>query len=137
MEMVDDKIESLNNIIKSLEESRNSETKSSVGDKYETGRAMVQIEIDNNQIVLFKAIEQKNLLSKLENIATQYISNGSLVFTNKGNFYIGISLGKFKLDEVNYYAISSDSPIGKLLIGKGLNEQIQFNEIKYLIKGIC
>jgi len=29
--------------LKSIEESRNNETKSSAGDKYETGRAMLQI----------------------------------------------------------------------------------------------
>jgi hypothetical protein len=41
-----DKIQSLNTIINEVSESSNSESKSSAGDKHETSKAMMQLEIE-------------------------------------------------------------------------------------------
>ena len=46
--ILDQKMESLVHNISSAEESRDSNTKSSAGDKYETSREMTQIEIQKN-----------------------------------------------------------------------------------------
>ncbi len=57
LKILDDKIEILKEEIESTKESRNNDTKSSAGDKYETGRAMMQIELDKNEAQLNKTVK--------------------------------------------------------------------------------
>ena len=106
-----------------------SESKSSAGDKHETGRAMIQIEREKlgRQI----AITEKNYnkLFALSNPAnTSLVSLGSLVITDKANYYILISVESYLINSKIYYCISSQSPIGKLLLGKKVKDQINFNQ---------
>lgn len=106
-----------------------SESKSSAGDKHETGRAMIQIEREKlgRQI----AITEKNYnkLFALSNpVNTSLVSLGSLVITDKANYYILISVESYLINSKIYYCISSQSPIGKLLLGKKVKDQINFNQ---------
>ena len=106
-----------------------SESKSSAGDKHETGRAMIQIEREKlgRQI----AITEKNYnkLFALSNpVNTSLVSLGSLVITDKANYYILISVESYFINSKIYYCISSQSPIGKLLLGKKVKDQINFNQ---------
>lgn len=57
---------------------------------------------------------------------------GSLVFTEKDIYFLSISAGKIIVENEVFYAISTSSPIGKLLLGKQENEQFVFlgNTIK-------
>ena len=73
---------------KSFQESLDSETKSSAGDKYETGRAMVQIELEKNQAQYNKFLKLKNELKQIDPIVIKSkIEYGSIVVTNNGNFF--------------------------------------------------
>ena len=106
-----------------------SESKSSAGDKHETGRAMIQIEREKlgRQI----AITEKNynkLFALSSPVNNSLVSLGSLVLTDKGNYYILISVESYFINSKIYYCISSQSPIGKLLLGKKVNDQINFNQ---------
>jgi transcription elongation GreA/GreB family factor len=131
-------IKSIHEVLKSVEESRNNETKSSVGDKYETGRTMMQMEEEKNKTQLFRAFQVKQ---ELANIDPGRIHNkveiGSLVETNKGNYYISIGIGKVRLDAGLYYCVSTGSPIGMKMMGKAIGDEIEFNGVKMLIKGLC
>ena len=53
LEFVDNRFQTIQNTIKEIQESLLSETKSSAGDKHETGRAMLQLEREKsgNQLV--------------------------------------------------------------------------------------
>lgn len=120
--------------VKSLEESLNSETKSSAGDKHETGRAMVQLEREKTGKQLFEAEKIEKLISKvnIEN-TSEVIKLGSLVITSQVNYFIAISAGKVEIENVSYYAIAPDTPIGKLLLGKKVEEEVIFNETCFRI----
>ena len=122
-----EQIETLTTSIQSLEEARNRETKSSVGDKYETGRAMMQQEIARKQEQLQQVLETKLILSsiKLEEHSDRVVL-GSLVKTSKGYFYLSIGYGKLKLEDQLYFVISKHSPIGRLMIGKKVGEMVEF-----------
>ena len=48
--ILNEKISNLNKDINSLKESQKNDTKSSMGDKYETGRAMIQLELEKLSI---------------------------------------------------------------------------------------
>lgn len=113
------------------------ETKSSMGDKYETTREMLQQEINMNMQRLGK---MKAELTTLESIdiksASQIIVPGSVVSTNSGNFFLSVSVGKLSVDGKQYYAVSSSSPIGVQLKGKQQNETFNLNGKIYHILSI-
>lgn len=105
------------------------DSKSSMGDKYETSREMSQQEINrleqqlaNNGQQLFQ-LKALNLNSPAKNIAL-----GSLVTTNIGNFFISIALGEIKLAQNSLFMISPVSPLGKLLIGKEIGAHFEMNK---------
>lgn len=134
--LVSEKVEAAKYAIASAKTARDSETKSSVGDKYETGRAMMQAEIDRHEAQLSKALQMQNELKLLNTAKTHTTAApGSLVLTNRGTYLLSIGLGKLP-GEDNCYAISPGSPIGQLLLGKKAGDTFQLQGIEYLIRDI-
>lgn len=127
------RLETVMNVIESNKKALFSETKSSAGDKHETGRAMLQLEMEKVSRKLASINQMKAVLHKirLENTA-DIICLGSLIVTNKASYYLAISAGKITIDSVDYYAISSNSPIGQQLLGKKAEDKIPFNQAKIL-----
>src|ERR1700744_4265690 len=86
---VQNRIDAAMQAINAAQQAANEETKSSAGDKYETGRAMMQQETGRNMIQLTEA---KKLMVALNQVAynTPYTTaeTGSLVTTDNGNFYL-------------------------------------------------
>lgn len=123
--------------LKQAREASNDDTKSSAGDKYETSREMMQQDIDRNKRLLIDAEENQLVLNSLKDASASGVArNGSIVFTNQGNFYISISAGQLHLAKETFFAISAVSPIGKLLLGKQKGDQFDFNGKKYQIKEV-
>jgi len=137
LESIDKNITESINTINSLKESRDNESKSTAGDKHETGRAMVQIEMDNNEMQLNKILIQKNELNKI-NLQKKYekVESGGLVKTNTENYFISIGMGKLIIDDEIIYAISLASPIGMLLKDKKPGNKINFNNREIVIEEI-
>lgn len=134
---LDLKIAEAKTAISSARESRDSETKSSMGDKYETGRAMVQIEIEKSEMQLNKALESQTELAKINlDAQSKTISFGSIVFTNNENYFISIGAGKINFEKKEYYAISLNSPIGQFLNGKKLGDSGTFQGRRFKILDI-
>ncbi len=113
------RLEELERHVFAVQESANQESKSSMGDKYETGRAMAQ-----NEVFMLR--------SQLENLKLEYgkfeatdfsvereeCAAGSLVQTGNGWFLLSAALGKVSLPGRMVMCISLDSPLGKALSGK-------------------
>lgn len=131
---VEEKISSAQQAIDAAIESRDNETKSSVGDKYETGRAMMQLEQQRNEVQLAKAMKLKADLNQisLKHLKTK-VEAGALVKSDNGIYFISIGLGKLSLENDTVYAISLQSPLGKLLLNKKEGEKISFNDKSILI----
>jgi hypothetical protein len=134
---INQRIETITQRIESIQESRNNETKSSAGDKFETGRAMMQIEEDKNKFQLAESLKVKNELFaiNLEN-SLEDIAKGSLVQTNNGIFFISIGVGKIVIEGQTYFCISELSPMGQLLKNKTIGEQFSFRDKKITIDKI-
>lgn len=134
---VDEKINAAQEAIDNAQRSANKETKSSLGDKYETGRSMMQLEIEKYSAQLNDGLNLKKALSQID-LNSQYdkVHTGSLIITNQGNYFISISAGKLILDDVEYFAISYSSPIGQVLFNKKEKDEIEFRSKKILIKSI-
>ena len=124
---VQQKIQNADQEIKNAIESRNESTKSSAGDKHETSRALIQIEIDKHVTQLNKAKFQKNELTKIKlNKNYNEIEVGSLVVASNGIYFIGIGIGQMTIEETIYYCISLASPIGTLFNKKKQGDSIYF-----------
>lgn len=114
--------------IADLQRSANEETKSSAGDKYETGRAMAQLEIEKLSAQANEIIKQRNtLLSIKSDRSSEIISIGAVVETSIASYFLGISGPKFLVDGKTFFCISVSSPIGAALKGKTVGEIFSFN----------
>lgn len=124
-----DKVNNYGRTLESMRQSKNNDTKSSAGDKFETGREMMQMEIDKTEMQLNKVNFALETLNQINNaIITKEVILGSLVKCNTGTYYISIGHGSIKIDEKKYYAISMISPVGKLLMSKKVGDTLIFNE---------
>ncbi|MBE9586893.1 3-oxoacyl-ACP synthase [Mucilaginibacter sp. JRF] len=132
------KIAEAGHAIAEAQQSANNETKSSAGDKYETGRAMMQQETDRNMSQLNEANKLKVVLNHLSTApnTTGFADPGSVVITNNGIFYISISAGMLNADGVQYIAVSIASPIGAMLKGKKAGDSFALNGKQYQIEKI-
>jgi hypothetical protein len=134
---LENKIHSLNTITKEVSESSNSESKSSAGDKHETSKAMMQLEIEKLGTQLKEAELQLAEFEKINfNKMFQTIEQGSLVETNKGCFLIGSSIGKITVDDKIVFVISSKSPLAIAFIGKKQKDVLNFNGTEYVILSV-
>ena len=121
------------------QESANAEEKSSAGDKYETGRAMMQIERDKAAQQLNESMKLKQVLDQINNteVRQSSVSLGSVVITSSSpHFYVAISAGKIIIDEVEYIALAPQSPIGKALLGLKVNDTFTYNNKNCMVKDI-
>jgi transcription elongation GreA/GreB family factor len=134
MEYVELRLSHIQSAIDAVTESGNDETKSSAGDKHETGRAMMQLEQEKNSKQLRETLELKKSLDRTNpNQHSQVVALGSLVITNKEKFYISISAGKIIIESEIYFAVSPTSPIAIKLIGLAQNQEMNFNGSLYSI----
>ena len=114
-------------------ESRDSDTKSSAGDKFETGREMMQKEMDKLSALVDNTRYSLSKLDRLANLPpAAVITEGSLVETDQESYFISIGYGK--LDAV--YAISIESPLGVVLKGKKVGDRVEMRGRKITIKSI-
>ena len=134
---VEKRVQTIQNSVNEIEESMLSETRSSAGDKHETGRAMLQLEREKAGQQLAEAQKLKETLSKIDIASTsKNICLGSVVYTTHINYFISISAGKLTIDNTDFFAVSSLSPIGQLLLSKQVDDEINFREMKFTIKEI-
>ncbi len=137
IQLLDQQIQTAESAIASAIESRDNETKSSVGDKYETGRAMMQLEQQKGEVQLAKAITLKKTVEQI-NLEQNFDAArfGALVHTTNGIFFLSIGMGKVKVAEEVILVISMSSPIGQLILGKRKGEQFIFQKREITILAI-
>jgi transcription elongation GreA/GreB family factor len=130
-----DKIQKFESLIAETRASNN-ETKSSMGDKYETSREMVQQEINNLQRQLNESLNQQALLQKITSESSSKVQNGALVKTSKGLFYIAASIGEIVLDNQKIMTVSAESPLVKAMAGLSKGQDFSINTINQTIEEV-
>jgi hypothetical protein len=122
--------------LKALEQSINEDTKSSAGDKFETGREMMRQEIGkvDNQFKQNKVfiMEMKNLLESQK--PSPKITEGSLVCWGDDWLFISVSIGQIIVNGQKVFLLSKNSPLGKELLGKKKNDEVSFRGKTNVIK---
>ena len=132
---ISEKIQKLEQLIAETRASNN-DTKSSMGDKYETSREMLQQEINNLQIQLNEHLKSQQILKNINPNPHKVVSLGSWVETNKGKFFIAISLGELSFNQEKIFVISAESPLAKAMNGKKTGESFVVNNLSQIIKNI-
>ena len=131
------RLDTINKTIEELQESLTSETKSSAGDKHETGRAMVHLEREKAGEQLAEIQKVNHLLAKIRTEKTSnVIGLGSVVFTTNANYYIAISAGELEFNDQKFYAIAANTPIAQLVLGKKTGDQIKFRIQEFTITNV-
>lgn len=126
-ELVGSRLESTRKSIREAIESRDEETKNTMGDKYETGRAMVEMEMDKLHEQLDQLVKQKKALSNLKSdTVLDHVDFGSLVETNLGKYFVAVGLGMLTVENEKIYCISLASPVGQAIRDKKAGETVNF-----------
>ena len=132
---ISEKIQKLEQLIAETRASNN-DTKSSMGDKYETSREMLQQEINNLQIQLNEHLKSQKILKNINPNPHKIVTLGSLVETEKGKFFIAVSLGEITFSQEKIFVISAESPLAKAMNGKKTGESFVVNNLSQIIKNI-
>ena len=127
-----EKIENFEKLIAETRASSN-DTKSSMGDKYETGREMLQQEINNLQTQLNEVLKQQGFLKTILIKPSEKAEKGAIVKTERGLFFISVSLGEVTFENQKIICISPESPLAKAMNGKQKDEGFSLNNINQKI----
>jgi transcription elongation GreA/GreB family factor len=121
----------IENLISEIEISLQSETKSSAGDKHETGRAMLQLEREKLGKQLAENDILKEVISKIDiTKSNSLVGLGSLVYTTEACYFIAIGVGEVVIDNQKFYIVSTKAPISQALLGKRIGDNIVFRDRK-------
>ncbi|MBN2668944.1 MAG: GreA/GreB family elongation factor [Bacteroidales bacterium] len=131
IEQIEQKLAQLKFAIDDIKVSRNDQTKSSAGDKYETSRAMMEQELLKLETQKQQSLQQLQHLSKIDlNKTHDKVAFGSLVESTNQFYFISIGYGKITVDDKTIFVISLNSPLGKALEGKEKGETVMFKNLR-------
>ena len=132
-----DRIAAAKQAVEAAQESANSDEKSSAGDKFETGRAMGQLDRDMFARQYAQAIEDMSSLQNIKNHDLKtVIGIGTLVKSERGLFYIAVGLGKVVVDHQAIIVISPAAPVAKEMMGKKVGDSYMINQTATIIEVI-
>lgn len=122
----------------SLRESLGSETKSSAGDKHETGRAMIHSEQARVQDSVNRL---EAMLSKLRQYAAvigpiQRVSPGALVETTGPWVLVGVPMGKVQLPDALVLCVGAEAPLAQQWYGAQPGDQVVLGSQQLTIQAI-
>lgn len=134
---VQDRIKLIQNQILDLSLDAQNDAKGSAGDKHETALAMMHLEQEKATAKLQEVLQQKVTLDAIDATSVHnVIALGSLVITNSLIFYIAAALPQITFDNKTIISISPQSPLGLVLLGKKVGDEVVFTSSNYKITQI-
>ena len=134
-EILHNRIETSSAAMSEAQSAANDEGKSSVGDKYETSRAMAQIDRDIHARQLESAQKDLSFIQQIDvTLFYNKVNVGACVESDNGKYFFLSGLGPVDFNTERIIFLSINSPLGKIFLGKTNGESINFNnrEIKIL-----
>lgn len=132
-----EKIRLLKEQLHELRESVMLDTKSTAGDKHETGRAHLQIAQEQVNQQLEKALSQQTALAQINyDRHLEAVANGSLVASDDQYYFVSIAAPKVLVDDQLIIPLSLESHLGSLLKGKKAGDSVLLNGKHLLIKKV-
>ena len=134
---LNERINSLREMIVDLTEDSLNDAKGSAGDKHETGLAMMHLEQEKLNKKLLELLDAQSKFLKIDyTIVSQQVILGSLIEANDTFFLMAVALPKIEVDGKPVFGMSPQSPLGELFMGKKKNDEIIFNGKNYSISEI-
>ena len=132
--ILEERIQEAQCVIDAAQHDSNSETKSSAGDKYETGRAMAQLEKERHAR---RKAALEDMLVNLKQIgcspSKEWVTEGALVQTNRGMYFVSVGLGTITIDSQVYHCLSQQAPFGQALLDLEVGDDVEFRDTSHEI----
>jgi len=127
--IITQRIDAVKITINHAQEAANSEEKSSAGDKYETSRAMNQLERDMHSRQLAEIVKE---LANLHVIDVNRIYTvgvpGAFLQCSGISFFIAAGLGKQIVETDTIFLLSPNAPLARILQKKKAGDHFLFNQ---------
>ena len=124
---VEQRAQNLQDSLADALDSTANETKSTAGDKHETGRAMAQLEQEKIGSQIAEITKLKEILFRIQpDKSHSKVELGSLVTTSNGLFFISIGIGAFQFEGTSIFCITPMAPVCQLLLGKQAGEEVEW-----------
>lgn len=137
-ELMESRMQTSYEAMEAAKNSANEEGKSSAGDKYETARAMGQLDREMNGRMYEQARQERLSLDKIDTeILFTKVAFGALTETTMGYFFVSIGAGIIELNGTKFMVISQEAPIGQIILGKTVDDNFEFRGKKHKILSIC
>jgi transcription elongation GreA/GreB family factor len=115
--------------------SANAEDKSSVGDKYQTGRAMAQNDRDIYARQLDQAQKEQAFAQQTDvSLFSGKVEPGAYMETETEKYFFLTGLGVVETDAGNVFFLSVSSPLGQALRDMRVGDRVVFNKKEMVIK---
>jgi len=135
---LEDRIQAIQRAMGEAQEAANHETKSSAGDKHETGRAMMQLETEKLNARLSEVLSEQDRLRQIRpEKLSRSVEPGALVITDTKKFYFSMGAGQLSVEGEEYFALSMQTPLGQVAKGRKKDDTFELRGQKYRIKKIC
>jgi hypothetical protein len=137
IEVIEERISLSYTLIENAQSAANAEEKSSAGDKYETGRAMNQLE---KEMYTKQWLANKRELATIHSIGFDEIhlapKGGSIVKSKEFCFFILAGLGKITVAGEIVFCLSPFAPFAQILMDKKIGDVVIFNKREIIISDI-
>jgi transcription elongation GreA/GreB family factor len=135
--LLQNKIDSLRQMIADLTEDAKNDAKGSAGDKHETALSMMHLEQEKLNQKLKEITDAKSIFDSINfEKSNTKVTVGSLVLANEMYFLISVSLPKVELEGKTIFAISPQAPLAEMFLGRVINDEILVNNVSYKIQTI-
>jgi hypothetical protein len=137
LQLIGDRIDVFRDMISGLTEGAASDAKGSAGDKHETALSMMHLEQEKLNVKLAECIVIKQVLDRIDPaVVHKAVALGSLVRANDHWLFVSAALPKITVQNVPVIALSPQSPLGALLMGKTTGSTFHVGTTEYTIQDI-
>jgi hypothetical protein len=135
--IIEQRIAGAKTLINNAQEAANSEEKSSAGDKYETARAMNQLEKEMHSKQLAQQLKELALLHEVKaDVVYTKVVPGACIECAGTVFFIAAGLGKQTIEDKLIIYLSPLAPLAKSLHHKKAGDQFLFSGKEVIIDAI-
>jgi hypothetical protein len=137
LDIIGQRIYAVKVIIANAQEAANNEEKSSAGDKYETARAMNQLEKEMHSKQLAQQIQELALLTQVKTDAVYgIVTMGACIECGENIFFIAAGLGKQLIEDKRIIFLSPQAPLAKQIQHKKAGDRFVFNGREIVIETV-
>lgn len=136
-ELLDQRLLEIHQAYQDSRQDLQAESRSTAGDKHETGRAMIQLEQEKMSKRLQETQKLKEWLHRISaNRAYSTVQSGSLIRVSGKTYYLSIPLGLINHEGEDIYTLAPASPLGQQLLKKSVGDTLNFRGQQFKIEDL-